>query len=162
MDAKPEMMAAQLIDVCRKKNFTVATAESCTAGGVAARIASVPGASDVLRGGIVSYAESAKRELLGVSAEILEQHGAVSAECAKAMAAGARKALNCDYAVSVTGFAGPGGGTENDPVGTVYIAVSTPQGEKSRRMSFDGNRQTVMNLAVELAVVMLLAAVVHS
>lgn len=162
MATKPEMMAKQLVDVCKKKNYTVATAESCTAGAVAARIASIPGASAVLLGGIVSYAESAKENLLGVPAEILASPGAVSAECAEAMARGARKALGCTFSVATTGFAGPGGGTDDNPVGTVYIAVSTPTGEKSRKLKFDGDRQTVTSLAVELAVVMLLAAVVHS
>lgn len=162
MEPKPEMMAAKLIEVCKKKNFTVATAESCSAGGVASRIASIPGASAVLAGGIVAYTEEAKRRNLAVPEELLAQHGAVSAECAMAMALGAKKAFNSDYAVSVTGFAGPDGGTEENPIGTVYIGIATPQGERFRRMSFDGNRQMITDLAVELAVVLLLAAVVHS
>ena len=109
-----------MLDRCRERGLTLATAESCTGGLVAARLTSVPGSSDVFVGGIVSYANEVKIGELGVPAELIEQHGAVSAEVAEAMARGARERLGVDVAVSVTGVAGPDGGTEEKPVGLVY------------------------------------------
>ena len=103
-----------VLDLCRTRGLTVAAGESCTAGLVAARLASIPGASDVLLGGVVAYANELKQGLLGVSTETLEQHGAVSAECAAEMAAGVRRATGADLGVSVTGVAGPGGGTAGE------------------------------------------------
>ena len=104
----------------------LATAESCTGGLIAARLTSVPGSTDVIVGGIVSYANEVKIEQLGVPPELIEEHGAVSAEVAEAMARGARERLGVDVAVSVTGIAGPGGGTEEKPVGLVYFHAETP------------------------------------
>lgn len=127
-------LAETLIDALRKKGLTLAFAESCTGGLAAAAVVAVPGASDVFFGGIVSYDNSVKENLLGVPRSVLESAGAVSAPCALQMARGAREAVGADIAVSVTGIAGPGGGTPEKPVGTVYIAVSSSRGARARRL----------------------------
>src|SRR5581483_9783961 len=109
--------------LCRARGFSLATAESCTGGLVAARLTSVPGSSDVVLGGVVAYANEVKRAELGVSEELLARHGAVSAEVAAAMAAGVRARLGADVGLAVTGVAGPAGGTPEKPVGLVYLHV---------------------------------------
>src|SRR5439155_710954 len=115
----------------RAQGITVATAESCTGGLVAARLTSVAGASDVFRGGLVAYENDVKLSQLNVPEETLAAHGAVSAETAAAMAAGARESLGADVAVAVTGVAGPGGGTREKPVGLVYLHASGPEAERA-------------------------------
>lgn len=139
--------------------LTIATAESCTGGGVASALTSLAGSSDYVMGGIVSYSNAAKADLLGVSQEILETRGAVSPECAQAMAEGARRALSTDLAVSTTGIAGPGGGTARKPVGLVYIAVAGDEGATAVEHHFTGDRAAVTNAATEAALAMLLERV---
>jgi nicotinamide-nucleotide amidase len=134
---------AIVLDLCRERGLTLATAESCTGGLVAARLTSVAGASDVFVGGVVSYANEVKARELGVSDEILERHGAVSAEAAEAMAAGARARLGADVAVSVTGIAGPGGGSPEKPVGLVYLHAEGPDGALARELSVPGDRDAI-------------------
>src|SRR5205823_6660676 len=119
-----------VLELCRARGLTLATAESCTGGMVAERITSIPGSSDVFIGAIVAYADEVKAHELAVPAEVLERHGAVSAETAAAMASGARERLGTDVAVSVTGIAGPGGGTETKPVGLVYLHAAGPDGTR--------------------------------
>jgi PncC family amidohydrolase len=138
---------------------TLATAESCTGGLVAARITAVPGASAVFLGGVVSYANEAKQGLLGVPQSVLERVGAVSAECAEAMAAGARERLKADVAVAVTGIAGPDGGTPQKPVGLVCFGVAAGGGVKSECRLFEGDREAVRQQASERALALLLEAV---
>ena len=116
-----------------RKGLTLATAESCTGGLIAKRITDVPGSSAVLCGGLVTYTNEAKTALLGVDPNTIAKDTEVSHACARAMAEGARNRLGTDVAVSTTGFAGPGGGNETDPVGTVYIAVSSAKGTESER-----------------------------
>jgi nicotinamide-nucleotide amidase len=129
---------------CRAKSLTLGTAESCTGGLVAARLTSVPGSSDVFTGAIVSYADEVKVHELGVPAELIRAHGAVSAEVARAMAHGARERLGVDVAVGVTGVAGPGGGTPEKPVGLVYVHASGPGGaERPGELNFPGDRATI-------------------
>lgn len=137
--------------------LTVATAESCTGGAVAAALTSLAGSSDYVMGGIVSYSNDAKATLLGVSREILSARGAVSPECAREMAAGARRALGTDLAVSTTGIAGPGGGTARKPVGLVYIAVADRDGATAIEHHFPGDRAQVTSAATQEALAMLLA-----
>jgi PncC family amidohydrolase len=139
-----------------KSPLTVATAESCTGGGVAAALTSLAGSSDYVMGGIVSYSNAAKANLLGVPQEILETRGAVSPECARAMAEGARRALGTDLAVSTTGIAGPGGGTARKPVGLVYIAVADHDGAAAVEHHFTGDRAAVTSAACVAALTMLL------
>jgi nicotinamide-nucleotide amidase len=132
-----------VLAACRERGLTVAVAESCTGGLVAARLTSVPGSSGVFRGGVVAYADDVKQAELGVPAELLRRHGAVSAEVAAAMAAGARERLGADVAVSVTGVAGPGGGTPEKPVGLVFLHASAPGGEEALRFEFPGQRDWI-------------------
>ena len=117
-------LEAAVVDLLREKKLTVATAESCTGGSLAGRITNVPGASEVFLAGYVTYGNEAKENTLGVPASLLAVHGAVSEPVAVAMAEGARRVSGARYALSTTGIAGPGGGTEAKPVGTVYVALA--------------------------------------
>ena len=130
-------------DELRGRALTLAVAESCTGGMLGARITTRAGSSDYFRGGVLSYSNQAKMDLLGVPPGMLAQYGAVSEEVAGAMAEGARTALGADFALSVTGVAGPGGGTEEKPVGLVYLGCAGPGGTRVRRSSFPGDRATV-------------------
>jgi nicotinamide-nucleotide amidase len=132
-----------VLELCRTRGWTLATAESCTGGLVAARLTSVPGSSAVVQGGVVAYANEVKERELRVSRALLEAHGAVSAEVAAAMARGARERLGVDVAVSVTGIAGPDGGTPEKPVGLVYLHAETPEGGRGREFSFPGDRASI-------------------
>jgi nicotinamide-nucleotide amidase len=136
-----------VLDLCRARGWTLATAESCTGGLVAGRLTSVPGASDVFVGGIVSYANEVKEQELGVPAATLERHGAVSAETAAAMAAGVRARLHADVAVSVTGIAGPGGGTPEKPVGLVYVHAETPEASHGIDFTYGHDRESIRRRA---------------
>jgi nicotinamide-nucleotide amidase len=140
-DERP--VEAIVLDACRQRGLTLATAESCTGGLVAARLTSVPGSSDVVLGGVVAYSDGVKERELDVPAEVLERYGAVSAEVGAAMAAGARARLGTDVAVSVTGVAGPGGGTPEKPVGLVYLHAEGPDGSLARRLDFPGDREAI-------------------
>jgi competence/damage-inducible protein CinA-like protein len=142
--AEDERTVADLVlSLCRDRGLTLAVAESCTGGLVAARLTAVSGASAVFRGAVVAYADDVKLDELGVPAEVLEAHGAVSAQAAAAMAAGVRERLRADVGVSVTGVAGPGGGTPEKPVGLVYFYASGPDGELAGEFSVPADRQTV-------------------
>jgi nicotinamide-nucleotide amidase len=136
-------IAELLVDVFRTRGLTLGTAESCTGGLVAARITDVPGSSDVFSGAVVAYSNEIKMSELGVPAAVLDAHGAVSAETAAAMAHGARARLGVDVAVSVTGIAGPGGGSAEKPVGLVYLHAVGPDGEQGRKLDFPGDRETI-------------------
>jgi len=138
----------RVLELCRTRGLSLATAESCTGGLVAARLTSVPGSSDVVLGGVVAYADELKQTELDVPAELLAQHGAVSAEVAAAMARGARARLGADVAVSVTGIAGPGGGTAEKPVGLVYLHAEGPDGGLGREFSFPGDRGSIRSRSV--------------
>jgi competence/damage-inducible protein CinA-like protein len=136
-----------VLQLCRERGLRLATAESCTGGLVAARLSDVPGASDVLAGGVVSYANDVKVRELGVPEELIGAHGAVSAEVAEAMAVGVRERLGVEVGISVTGVAGPGGGTPEKPVGLVHFYVSTPDGGEARSFSLPGDRATIRSRA---------------
>jgi nicotinamide-nucleotide amidase len=140
-----------VLDLCRERSVTLATAESCTGGMVAERLTSVPGSSDVFLGAVVAYADEVKARELGVSEEVLERHGAVSAEAAAAMASGARERLGADMAVAVTGIAGPGGGSAEKPVGLVYLHAEAPFGARSADFVFPGDREGVRRRAAVTA-----------
>ena len=132
-----------MLALCRARGLSLATAESCTGGLVAARLTAVPGSSDVFRGSVVAYADDVKARELGVPADVLAAHGAVSAETAAAMAAGVRDRLETDIGVSDTGVAGPGGGTPEKPVGLVYLHAAGPDGELAANFSVPADRETV-------------------
>jgi nicotinamide-nucleotide amidase len=140
-----------VLAACRKRGLSLAVAESCTGGLVAARLTSVPGSSDVFRGGVVAYADDVKRNELGVPEELLERVGAVSPEVAAAMASGARERLQADVGVSVTGIAGLGGGTPEKPVGLVYLDAQAPWGEAARELNLPGDRAAIRGRAAAAA-----------
>jgi competence/damage-inducible protein CinA-like protein len=140
-DERP--VEAMVLDACRERGLSLATAESSTGGLVSARLTSVPGSSDVFLGAVVAYANEVKARELDVAAEVFERHGAVSAEAAAAMAAGARARLGADVAVAVTGIAGPGGGTPEKPVGLVYLDAQGPDGALARRLDLPGDREAI-------------------
>ncbi len=135
---------------------TLATAESCTGGGIGAELTAVPGSSKVYKGGIISYTNAVKINQLGVSAETLNREGAVSAPVAEAMASGAREKLQADIAVSVTGLAGPDGDEFGNLVGTVYIGYADENKVISRKYLFSGSRQEIRNQAIEASLKMIL------
>ena len=148
----------------RSRGLTVTTVESCTGGLIAKRLTDVPGVSAVFAGGCVTYTEEAKRLLAGVSAETLAQHTAVSRETAEEMARGIRQRLGTDIAIATTGYAGPDGGTEEDPVGTVYVAVSTTYGEAVKRLSLSPmrSRDYIRTVASSMALAMALEVVLEA
>ena len=135
-----DSMENALVLNLREKGMTLATAESCTGGLIAKRVTDLAGCSDVFLGGCVTYANEAKERLIGVSRETLEKYGAVSEQTAREMARGVRLALGADVGIATTGIAGPGGGTPDKPVGTVYIAVSTEEGEKVKLLTLSPKR----------------------
>lgn len=138
------------------KGKTLVTAESCTGGGIGAALTAVPGSSAVYKGGIISYTNWVKVNMLSVDEDMLEQFGAVSAPVAEAMAEGARKRLQADVAVSVTGLAGPGGDEYGNPVGRVYVGYSSGSITLSREFTFHGDREGVRSAAVEEALKLIL------
>jgi len=144
-------LATLVVEQLRSLEKTVALAESCTGGLLANAFTDVPGASKVFAGSAVCYANDAKVNLLGVPDCLIAQHGAVSAECAAAMATGAIEKFGSDYAIAVTGYAGPGGGTDADPVGTVYFGYASPTGVWSQRVALPGDRRQIKQRAVNTA-----------
>ena len=153
--------AKGLLESCRAKGLRLTAAESCTGGLIASLLTEIPGSSDVVGRGFVTYSNEAKQELLGVSAETLAAHGAVSGETAQEMARGAlaRAGRDADLAVAVTGVAGPGGGSAEKPVGTVWLAVASAGDTVASRHNLDGNRAEIRRAAVECALAMLRSAV---
>lgn len=148
--------AERVLVACRKRNLKVVTAESCTGGLVAATLTAIAGSSDVVERGFVTYANEAKREMLGVPWDALLGHGAVSEPVARAMAAGALARSQADISVSVTGVAGPGGGTEDKPVGLVHLAAVRSRHEAiAERHVFPGDRDAIRRFSVLTALAML-------
>jgi nicotinamide-nucleotide amidase len=159
IDRKLRAAAAEVLEACRARGWRIATAESCTGGLVAAALTEIAGSSDVVECGFVVYSNAAKESMLGVPAATLKRHGAVSAETAAAMAAGALKRSPVDLAVSITGIAGPGGGTARKPVGLVYFAAASRDGRRLQRRRLFGKigRRRVRERSVVEALAMLLA-----
>lgn len=145
-------LAKSAIEALQRRGWTVATAESLTGGLISANLVNISGASSVVRGGFVTYQTDTKTVLLGVPADVIEEHNVVSAEVAMGMAKGAREKLGVDIAVSATGLAGPGGGTPERPVGTVYLGVSTANGTYPIRLALTGNRDRIRTLAMKHAI----------
>lgn len=148
-------LAVVVGSLLRQRRFTLALAESCTGGLVAKRITDEGGASDFFHTGFVTYANDAKQAQIGVRAETLATHGAVSELCAREMAEGARQAAGADVAISITGVAGPGGGSEDKPVGTVWVAVALPDGTHARHFRFPGDRSEIRERTAQNALDML-------
>ena len=136
-------LAQQLGEHLKTHHMTLAIAESCTGGLIAKLLTDQPGSSSFLERSVVTYANSAKMSCLNVAQDILDQYGAVSAECAEAMAKGVHAAARTNIGLAVTGIAGPDGGTVDKPIGTVYLAMLSPWGERVERFNFSGNRDQV-------------------
>lgn len=153
------LVARNLAERLRARGLTIATAESCTGGALAAALTALAGSSDYFQGGVVAYSLDAKRGLLGVSDDILDRDGAVSEACALAMASGARRALGVDLALATTGIAGPGGAEPGKPVGLIFIALAATEGDGAicRRFVFSGNRATIIGSATREALALALA-----
>lgn len=147
-DKALEHLAAQIVDRMTARALMLATAESCTGGWVSKLITDIAGSSAVLDRGFVTYSNEAKQEMLGVPAEILDAYGAVSAETVTAMALGSIERSRADIALAISGIAGPGGGSEEKPVGTVYIAWADRSDARVERALFDGDRDSVRRQAV--------------
>lgn len=142
-------------ELLRKAGATLTTAESCTGGLLAERITRVPGSSDYFLGGAVTYTNELKAQVLGVPPKMLREHGAVSEPVARAMAEGVRRAYRSDYGIGITGVAGPGGGSEAKPVGTVHIALAGPHGTDHKRIRFPGDRERIRMHSAQFALDML-------
>lgn len=153
-----EHLVAALAERLRARGWRLATAESCTGGLLAAACTSVAGSSDWFERGIVSYSNAAKVELLGVEAALIERHGAVSEEVARAMAAGLLQRAPAQLVAAITGIAGPGGAVPGKPVGTVWLALATPAGVRAERLQLDGGRAAVRGQTVTTALQRLIDA----
>ena len=160
-DAALVALAEQLQDVCVARGLTVATAESCTGGLIAEAITSVPGSSGYFVGGIVAYADAVKEALVGVPVSVLAAHGAVSAQVALAMAAGARDRLGSTLAVAVTGIAGPDGGSGAKPVGLTYLGLASGAAGEVRKFVFPGDRAANRDAAAAAALEWLIETAGH-
>ena len=148
-------LAAVVLDACRARGLMLGVAESCTGGMLGERLTAVPGSSDVVRGGVIAYDDAIKRSLLGVPAELLAVHGAVSEPVVRAMASGARTRLDVGAALAITGVAGPGGGTDAKPVGTVWIALDLNGAVESRLLRLWGDRDEIRRRSVQAALELL-------
>ena len=138
---KDDTLESAIGEMLKNAGMTLSTAESCTGGMISSLITSVPGSSEYFLGSVTSYANSTKQNILGVPAEIIAEHGAVSSECVAAMAEGARRITSSDYSVATSGIAGPGGGSTEKPVGTVWIGVSSEKGTETFRLKFNSDRK---------------------
>lgn len=152
---RPYELEEAVVDLLRARNRTVAVAESCTGGLVGHKLTSVPGSSEVFPGGVIAYSNAAKTRELDVPAEVLTRVGAVSEETARAMAEGVRRRWNADYGLALTGIAGPSGGTEQKPVGTVVVAVADGRGAVVRAFRFSGNRAIIKEMSTQSALQLL-------
>jgi nicotinamide-nucleotide amidase len=148
-------LAEVVLEMARSRGQRIVSAESCTGGLVGSRLTEIAGSSDVYDGGVVCYSNRLKTDLLGVPPSLIVEHGAVSEAVARAMAQGARERLRADIAVSVTGIAGPGGGSPEKPVGTVWLAVASPSGVLARHVMFAGSREEIRGRAAQMALFLL-------
>jgi PncC family amidohydrolase len=149
MKMKIDEMVKNIIE---EKNLTIAVAESCTGGMLGSFITSVSGSSKIFKGGIISYSNDIKINVLNVDEKIITSFGAVSKECAQAMASNVREIFDVDYSISITGIAGPDGGSEEKPVGTVWLAFADKFGVEAILCNFTGDREGIRQLAVEKAI----------
>ena len=154
MDFEGKIISREISQLLWEREKTVATAESCTGGRIAEAIIAVPGASKYFKGGIICYVNEVKENLLGVSHDLIEEKTAVCEEVAIEMVKGACKALNTDYAIAATGLAGPGGGTKEIPVGTIWLACGTPDNVMTFKIEEDNGRDMNLTIATNKAVQM--------
>ena len=156
MDFESKIISREVSQLLWEMEKTVSTAESCTGGRIAEAIIAVPGASKYFKGGIISYVDEVKESMLGVSREVLEEKTAVCEEVAMQMVSGACKALNTDYAIAATGFAGPTGGTKDIPVGTIWLACGTLEKQVTLKVEEDHGRDINLAIATNKAMQMFL------
>ena len=156
MDFESKIISREVSQMLWEMEKTVSTAESCTGGRIAEALIAVPGASKYFKGGIISYVDEIKESLLGVSAEVLEEKTAVCEEVAIQMVKGACKALNTDYAISATGFAGPTGGTKEIPVGTIWLACGSTEKQVTMKVEEEHGRDINLAIATNKAMQMFL------
>jgi nicotinamide-nucleotide amidase len=161
-DEDIEALAKAVVEEAAARHLTIGTAESCTGGLASAALTEISGSSAVVQGGIVSYALSIKEKLLGVGHGTLLEHGAVSAECVREMARGAREALDCDIAVSISGIAGPTGAVPGKPIGTVWFGICAEGFSDEEVCPFIGDRQQVRAQSVKRALELVLDAILRS
>lgn len=143
-----QKLVVDLLEILKSRKERLCTAESCTGGLIASEIVRVPGSSEAFDGGVVSYSNQVKHDILGVSESSLSEHGAVSSEVVGQMAMGALQKFRCDYAVATSGVAGPGGGTTEKPVGLVWFGIATKQGLKTFYKIFQGSRSEIREKSV--------------
>ena len=160
-NAEIEQLAQQLGKVLLQRGATITLAESCTGGGIAQAITAVPGSSQWFEYGFVTYANQAKQQLLGVEDQALQHQGAVSQPVVEQMALGAINASGADYAIAVSGIAGPDGGTSEKPVGTVWICWVTPTKNHSQRFRFTGDRRSIREQAIKISLQELLHQIIE-
>ena len=145
------LLLDNLQQLCTEKGVSVAVAESCTAGLIASKLTALPGSSSFFKGGVIAYQNEIKTKILGVSQSIIDEKTEVSAEVVKQMAESVLENFDADFAIATSGYAGPTGGTDKNPIGTVFIAIASEQGVVVSRFVFSGNRQSVVNQASETA-----------
>ena len=148
-----------LHDLCVSKGISVAVAESCTSGLIASKSTLKSGSSSFFKGGIIAYQNDIKIKILGVDEQAILQYTEASTKVAKQMAEGVRKSFLADYSIAISGYAGPSGGTNNNPIGTVFIAISSASGVDVERFIFSGNRQSIVNQSSEKSLSLLYAAI---
>ena len=156
MSVETKFLSKEISEIFWREGFTLATAESCTAGNVAAVITAIPGSSRFYKGGVVAYSNEVKQNLLSVSTETLDAFGAVSEETVKEMVRGALNTFGADYAIATSGIAGPGGGTPDKPVGTVWIAAGTTEKILTVKIEGDEGREKNIQSSVKNALLLLL------
>jgi PncC family amidohydrolase len=152
-------LVERLASAAERRGYRLAAAESCTGGGLSSAITDLAGVSSVFLGGVVSYANEVKEHVLGVPADVLRQHGAVSEPTARAMAEGVCRVIGAEVGFGITGVAGPGGGSAEKPVGLVYIAVATPRGTRVRRDVWPGDRAQIRRSSIDAALRLAIEAI---
>jgi len=145
------LLLDNLQQLCTEKGVSVAVAESCTAGLIASKLTALPGSSSFFKGGVIAYQNEIKTKILGVSQSIIDEKTEVSAEVVKQMAESVLENFDADFAIATSGYAGPTGGTDKNPIGTVFIAIASVVGVMVSRFVFSGNRQSIVNQASESA-----------
>ena len=156
MDFESKIISRQIGDILYASGLTIGTAESCTGGRISEAIIAIPGSSDYYKGGVVAYTDEVKEKLLGVSHEVLEEQTAVSEEVAREMVLGTIKAIGVDFATASTGFAGPGGGTKDNPVGTIWLAYGNKDEVRTFKLTEDFRRDINLAIATNKAIRLML------
>ena len=156
MDFESKIISRQIGDILYASGYTIGTAESCTGGRISEAIIAIPGSSDYYKGGVVAYTDEVKEKLLGVSHEVLEEKTVVSEEVAREMVLGTINAIDVDFAIASTGFAGPGGGTSENPVGTIWLAYGCEDEIRTFKLTEDFGRDINLAIATNKAIRLML------